>query len=281
MLVAVVISVVEVIETTVGLLGPVSVPLAPVKRPVPPVIVVTPVVSMGGPNVPDPMEVVNSSSPLAETRVSVPVKLNPLVPVRVNVRLPLPVNLPKWERCPVRTIVAAPVRRLTVVTFVVLPFSGLVTRFAVAIAAVGATAAIPRAKLETTMSLRSGIGATPFLGHALFSRSEQARVPVDGRSEAERDGGSSVGSSGKDSTRSKLHLTPLRAGESSFRPPDAIYSTPETETRPHRFLRSSIGLIAALSTRRAAVILQARGVSGSNEVRPTRPRSGFRPVASA
>ena len=44
-LVAVVISVVAVSDTTVGLLGPVIVPLAPVKRPVPPVIADNPVLA--------------------------------------------------------------------------------------------------------------------------------------------------------------------------------------------------------------------------------------------
>jgi hypothetical protein len=74
------------IETIVLTLWTVNVPLAPVKRPVPPVIVFT-VVAVAPVDVlvPTPERVVNSLSPFAATMVPAPVKLKVFGPVGVIV----------------------------------------------------------------------------------------------------------------------------------------------------------------------------------------------------
>jgi hypothetical protein len=70
-----VVSLVALLETTTLLIVTVKVPLASAKRPVPPVIVLTWVLSMvvADVNAPDPVKVENTSAPFAATRVSVPV----------------------------------------------------------------------------------------------------------------------------------------------------------------------------------------------------------------
>src|SRR5450755_3135449 len=97
-MVDVTVSIDPTIETDVLTAMVVYVPLAFANRPVPPVIVLTPVDCTGGPRVPAPEVVVNSSSPFAATVVPVPVKLNPFGPTRANCWSLLPVTAPRWER---------------------------------------------------------------------------------------------------------------------------------------------------------------------------------------
>ena len=91
--------VVPTVETISLLILLVSVPLARAKRPVPPVILLTSVVSLPvGVSVPFPVAAVQSLSPLAATMIAVRVRPNVSGPVSVNdVMSFVNLNLPSCE----------------------------------------------------------------------------------------------------------------------------------------------------------------------------------------
>jgi hypothetical protein len=82
-------------ETIVLVLSVVNVPLASAKRPVPPVIVKTPVL-MPVDSAPVTVKVAKVWSPFAHTTVSVPTRVNVFGPVMVNVKALWKVALPQW-----------------------------------------------------------------------------------------------------------------------------------------------------------------------------------------
>ena len=90
------------VETIALLILLVSLPLAPAKRPVPPVIVLTSLVSLpAGVSVPVPVAAVQTLSPLAATSVAVSVRRNVSGPVSVNdVMSFVNANLPRCESRP-------------------------------------------------------------------------------------------------------------------------------------------------------------------------------------
>jgi hypothetical protein len=84
------VTVVSVTEMGTKLTVSVNIPLAPAKRPVPPVSV------SAEPIVPEALTLKNSLSPFAATSVPVPVYVK-VAPVKVNIRSTWPVNAPRWE----------------------------------------------------------------------------------------------------------------------------------------------------------------------------------------
>ena len=108
--------------------------------------------------------------------------------------------------------VPAPVIRLTAVVVVIVPFSGRSVPLAAPIAAAGVMATTASTKPENTMSLRSGIPATPFSisVHARLACPQTARGPAFVGTEWRPEGrsGGAPPSSAEDDNRSiKLYAS--------------------------------------------------------------------------
>ena len=107
------VDVVPVVEIITWLNGPVTVPLAPAKRPVPPVnvLVAVPVALPEASSVPLPVKVANSWSPFAATVTNEPATVKVLGPVGVSVASKWVVVVPRCDRVPVVSLTKVSVPR--------------------------------------------------------------------------------------------------------------------------------------------------------------------------